>query len=113
MRYRILADENVDPATVTYLRKLGHDVEVVREVDDPGPGTLDQGILVYARRHERLIFTQDDGFFLDVDPANTPGVLFRKDQRLSGREVGRIIDEISTYVPQDEVVLEYVSANWL
>lgn len=113
MPYRILADENVEPATVTYLRKLGHDVEVVRDIDELGAGSSDEEIVAYARRHDRLVLTQDDDFFLDVDPANTPGVLLQMDQRLSGREVGEIVDEISTYVPQDDVVLEYVSENWL
>jgi hypothetical protein len=29
MGYRIVADEHVEPATMNYLRKLGHDVERV------------------------------------------------------------------------------------
>lgn len=32
MTYRILADENVERATINYLRKLGHDVERLDEM---------------------------------------------------------------------------------
>ena len=38
MTYRILADENVEQATVNYLRKLGHDVDRLAEVDEPELG---------------------------------------------------------------------------
>jgi len=34
--FRILADENIERATVTYLRKLGHDVDWVRDVPELG-----------------------------------------------------------------------------
>jgi hypothetical protein len=47
MAYRLLVDENVERATVNYLRKLGHDVERLDDVaelglgadDRPSPGT--------------------------------------------------------------------------
>jgi hypothetical protein len=34
MAYRLLADENVERATVNYLRKLGHGVERLDEIDE-------------------------------------------------------------------------------
>jgi len=113
MAYRILADENIERATVTYLRKLGHDVEWIRDVSKLGVGSSDVAIAEYATAENRLILTQDDDFFTELDLAESPGVLFQKDQTLSAREVGDIVHEMSQYIAQSDVTLEYVSANWL
>lgn len=42
MSYRVLADENVERATINYLRKLGHDVERLDDVPEIGLGTDDE-----------------------------------------------------------------------
>ena len=62
MAYRILADENVERATVNYLRKLGHEVERLDDIAELGLGTDDASIAHYARDQDRLILTQDDDF---------------------------------------------------
>jgi len=111
--YRLLADENVELATRRYLRQLGHDVEWVGDVPTLGLGVSDEAIVAHARDADRLVLTQDDDFLTEFDPGETNGVLFQRDQRLSARQVGDAVDAISRYVPQDEVVLEYVSTNWL
>jgi len=54
MAYRILADENVERATVNYLRKLGHDIEQLDEISELGLGIEDESIARYAREHDRL-----------------------------------------------------------
>lgn len=113
MSYRIVADENVEPATRTYLRKLGHDIEWIGDVSDLGLGSNDQEIARYARETNRLILTQDDDFFTELDVHDSAGVLFQQDQTLSARDVGDIVHEISAYIDQSEIVLEYVSRNWL
>ena len=113
MAYRILADENVERATVNYLRKLGHDVERLDDVDVLGLGVEDATIAEYAREGDRLILTQDDDFFTELGIQDTAGVLFQRDQTLSTREVGDAVHEISQYLDQSDVVLEYVSRNWL
>lgn len=113
MSYRILADENVERATVNYLQKLGHDVEQLADVPELGLGADDESIARYARTHDRLILTQDDDFFTELDIENTAGVLFQKDQTLSAREVGDIVHELSQYLDQSEIAVEYVSTNWL
>jgi len=84
MAYRILADENIERATVNYLRKLGHEVE-------------------------RL----DDDFFAELDVETTAGVLFQRDQTLSTRDVGDAVHEMSQYLDQSDIVIEYVGSNWL
>jgi hypothetical protein len=35
------------------------------------------------------------------------------DQTLSAREVGDIVHELSKYIDQSDLTLEYVSRNWL
>ncbi len=47
MGYRILADENVERATINYLHKLDHDIEWL--------GADDEEIARYARETDRLI----------------------------------------------------------
>ena len=113
MRYRIIADENVEPYTRRYLDQLGHDVEWVGDVPELGLSVSDEDIAAYSRRTDRLVLTQDDDFFTRLDVTETSGVLFQRDQRLSGKQVGDIVDEMAKYLPQDEIVLEYVRTNWL
>lgn len=110
--YRILADENVEQATINYLRKLGHDVEQLDEVPELGLGAADATIIAYARDHDRLILTQDDDFFTEHEIDRTAGVLFQSDQRLSAQDVGDIVQEMAQYLDQSEVGLEYVSREW-
>ncbi len=98
MGYRILADENVERATINYIRKLGHDVEWVGDVEELGLGSGDESIATYGRETDRLVLTQDDDFFTQIDIEQTAGVLFQKDQTLSAQEVGDIVHELSEYI---------------
>ena len=66
MTYRVLADENVERATVNYLRKLGHDIGQLDEVTELGLGIEDESIARYAQEHDRLILTQDDDFLTEL-----------------------------------------------
>jgi len=113
MGYRLLADENVERATLRYLEKMGHDVERLDDVGELGLGAEDESIARYAREHDRLILTQDDDFFTELEAEHTAGILFQRDQTLSTREVGDAVHEMSQYIDQSNVILEYVSKNWL
>lgn len=113
MSYSILADENIEQATVNYLTKLDHDILRVQSIPELGPSASDGEIVAYANEAGRLILSQDDDFFTDIDPEETAGVLAQRDQLLSAREVGAIIDEMASYITQEDVVLEYVSQTWL
>jgi len=113
MGFRILADENVERATVMYLRKLGQDVEWVRDVSELDVGSEDTAIAAYAVSEGRLILTQDDDFFTELNIDETAGVLFQKDQTLSARTVGEIVQTLSEYLEQEDIALEFVSRNWL
>jgi uncharacterized protein with PIN domain len=108
--YRILADENIEPPTVRQLRKLGHDVE--RVVDILEPGVSDGRVAELAEEENRLVLTHDDDLIAEVN-MSVAGVLLQTDQSLLAKEVGDIVHEISEYIKQDEVRLEYVSRNWL
>ena len=47
MGYRVVADENIERATVHYLRKLGHDVDWVGDILELGLGVEDHEIAEY------------------------------------------------------------------
>lgn len=113
MAYRILADENVEQATLHYLRKLGHDVVRLDDISELGLGADDESIAQFAREHDRVLLTQDDDFFTELNVADTAGILFQQDLTLSTREVGDIVHELSEYLDQSEITLEYVSKQWL
>lgn len=113
MGYRLIADENVEPATRQYLATLGHDVEWVGDVPELGFGATDSEIAAYSTETNRLVLTQDDDFFTELRIEDSAGILFQQDQTLTSREVGDIVDELSRYIPQSHVGLEYVSRNWL
>lgn len=113
MGYRIVADEHVEPSTRQYLRKLGHDVVWVGDVPELGLGSTDDVIATDSLSENRLVLTQDDDFLTYFHPSDCAGVLYQRDQTLSSRDVGDIVDELSRYVQQSEVTLEYVSRRWL
>ena len=113
MGYRILADENVEQATINYLRKLGHDVEWIGGVAELDLGTDERSIAAHGRETNRLVLTRDDDFFTQIDIEDTAGILFQKGQMLSAREIGEVVHELSEHIDQSDVTLEYVSRNWL
>lgn len=113
MSYRVLCDENIELATTNYLQKLGHDVVRVGGVPELNEGDSDERLARYSRKTNRLVLTQDDDFLTEISPTETAGVLAQRDQSLSAREVGDIVEEMSTYLPQDELTLEYVTEQWL
>jgi len=112
MGYRLLADENIEQATITHLQQLDHDVEWIGDVTVLGLGVSDDVIATYAARDDRLILTQDDDF-LAIAANRSVCVLFQTEETLSAREVGDIIDELSDHIDQADIVVEYVSQNWL
>jgi len=57
---RLLADLNIAPGTVSFLRSLGHDVQRVGDV--LAPSATDHEIVEYARRDSRSVVTQDLDF---------------------------------------------------
>ena len=56
---KILADENIDPFLVNWLRTQGHDVSSIRE---SARGTPDPNVLDGATREQRVLMTADKDF---------------------------------------------------
>lgn len=96
MSYRILCDEHVEPQTVRYLNRSGHDATHVR--DELALGADDDAIARVAREHGYAILTNDRGF---LDPAAYPNltILCYPDNRASAYELAALIDELSQYYP--------------
>ena len=57
---RILADENVSPRVVAFLRQIGLDVSDVKEKG--WQGTEDKHLVAIAREEKRFILTHDSDF---------------------------------------------------
>jgi len=72
---RFLADENIFPKIINFLRKLGHDVTSVKE-----GGLLqitDDNLIDIAAKEERTVITFDKHFgdILRYPPRNLPGII--------------------------------------
>jgi predicted nuclease of predicted toxin-antitoxin system len=62
---RLLADLHISPATVSFLRSLGHDI--LRVTAALPPTADDTEIIAYAAQENRTIITQDLDFSASVD----------------------------------------------
>lgn len=75
---RLLANENLPGPVVAALRKLGHDVDWIKE---SMPGAGDSAILALAQREDRVVVTCDTDFgelaFRSRLPAESGVVLIR------------------------------------
>ena len=56
---RLLADENIDPYIVEWLRSQGHDVLAIRETS---PSISDLEVIRIANSTDRVLITQDNDF---------------------------------------------------
>ncbi len=56
---RLFADENFPIPTVEALRRLGHDVTTVAEVDLAGLGIPDADVLAFAHADGRAVLTHN------------------------------------------------------
>lgn len=72
---KFLADENVFPAVIAYLRKSGHDVIGIREAGLTQ--ATDDKIIKIAAKEERSIITFDKHFgdILRYPPRTLPGII--------------------------------------
>ena len=99
--WQFLLDENVDPKTVTYLRKEGVDVEHVR--DALGQGADDEAdILPYARETDRIIVTSDVSDFGALSPDSHAGVVLLYDDTMDAYSVASgLLAMINAYRSRD------------
>jgi hypothetical protein len=107
--FSILADENVERQAARYLERQGHDVELVVDIDDLGPGSNDESIHEHALRTDRLVLTSDDDFFAFEEP-----FLFLPNDRLDAYKTAIIVDTIGEHVTRESLSRPvYVTDAWL
>lgn len=96
MSYRLIVDENLDPATAEPLRARGHDATTVAE--EFGKGENDPDIVGYASETSTLVLTNDTDF-LDRDAIGDVKVLFCPRTSLRPGEIAALVDALAGYVP--------------
>jgi predicted nuclease of predicted toxin-antitoxin system len=105
MTYRILCDENVEPQTVRYLKRDGHEATHVR--DALSLSVDDTEIVTYARENDSVILTNDTDF---LDSAAFPDVtvLLYTNNRTPAHELAAMIGKLTRYYPsQDDLPREF------
>jgi hypothetical protein len=65
--FRVLLDENVDPAVGAALETSGHDAVHTQDVDALGKQSHDHEIAADAKRTGRHVLTNDDDFYRRID----------------------------------------------
>jgi predicted nuclease of predicted toxin-antitoxin system len=82
--FALLADENIKPSLVAYLREKGFDVKSVKEENIFG--SSDELLLELANKERRIIITQDDDFAQIVFTQKIPfiGIMHLKPGHFAG-----------------------------
>ncbi|MBN1867934.1 DUF5615 family PIN-like protein [Candidatus Sumerlaeota bacterium] len=107
---RILADENVSPKVVAFLRDQGLDVLDAKE--QGWHGKSDDELLQIARRESRWILTHDAdfGMLAVLEGAPHSGILFLRVKNLQSHNVvgvcSRLVHSDLDFPPQSLVVIE-------
>ena len=96
---RLLADLNIAPGTVSFLRSLGHDVQRVGDV--LAPSATDHEIVEYARRDSRSVVTQDLDFsaIVALSGQAAPSVV---SLRLASSRIEKVNALLATLLPKIE-----------
>lgn len=94
---RLLADEQIPQQVSNRLRRLGHDVETVRGIDESksGDGKPDEVVFAYAKTHRRAIVTFNERDFQRLHLAD-------------GDLYGILVGEVETYFNQQAKRLDDV-----
>lgn len=112
MAYRILVDENIDPAAVGLLHERGHDAVHMRE--SVGPDTEDSPIAEHARQNGYLVLTNDTDV---LRPERRQGlsVLYCPENAMRAHEVARLVDTLAETIPEqsDLPTVTYVTDETL
>ena len=100
---RFLADQNVSPLTVSFLRQAGHDAVRLSEVlprDAP-----DRSILAFAARERRIVLTHDLDYGALIVTEHGPAASLIL-LRLSTTRVERVNEILGLALPAVEGALE-------
>jgi predicted nuclease of predicted toxin-antitoxin system len=107
---RFLADMHIAPATVRFLRSLGHDV--VRVDDRLDPDAPDAAILEAAAQEGRCVLTQDLNFsaIVALSSSTRPSVV---SLRLSSSRVERVNAALQAALPGvEDAVADGATLRW-
>jgi hypothetical protein len=109
MSYRVLCDENVEPATVGELEAEGKTATHVN--NRPGQESTDEEIVAFASANEHVILTNDSDF-LRPELAGDVCVFYFPDNDASAHEItDRIVFLQDYYTSQDDLPAEiYLTA---
>lgn len=108
----ILADENADAEWVNALRKDGHNIRRVSDIEGLGPSSTDKEVLETAVRKERVVLTADKSDFGSPPFEDHRGIVIVTDINRSGGEVMRAVRRIDETYPDLSGKIAYVS-DWL
>lgn len=98
--WRFLADENLEAGIIRALREAGHDVLAVAEEK---PRTPDEDILAAARRHKRVLVTNDKDFaeLMFLQGRASEGIILLRMSRLRTRtKAARLTRELEGRSPR-------------
>lgn len=96
MSYRVLCDENVEPATVGELESRGFTATHVN--NEPGKGSDDPDVAAHAREHGYAILTNDTDL-LDESEYPDVTVLFYSNNRVSAHELAQRVEKLASLIP--------------
>jgi len=111
--YRVLADEPIERGPVDYLQKLDHDGERLEDL-----GEIDSGQRTGASPGTRAVTTGRPPRRTTISSPNWPSRTrqassFGGTRRCRRAREGDADQELSQYLEQSDVILDYVSRNWL
>lgn len=107
---RLIADENIPPAAVRYLRESGHDVTDVKELGLVG--VEDRRILELGFRESRFVLSLDSDFgrLAIAEECPNAGIVYLRPERPDTGSVIRLLERflasVDTLAPGAFVVIE-------
>lgn len=92
-KLRLLLDENIGILTVTFLRKQGHDVVSILELNR---GIPDEKVLAEGVKHSRILITldKDIGRLIYRHSHKHVGVIFLRLKKESARNINAILEMV-------------------
>jgi len=94
MSYRVLCDENVEPATIGELEAEG--VTATHVNNQPGQESTDEEIVAFARENDYVILTNDSDFLVP-DLGDDVRVFYFPDNEASAHELTQRIVLLQNY----------------
>lgn len=100
---KFLLDANMPRSTKAVLEQHGFDTVAVRDILPPA--TPDSVIYDLAKREDRILITRDHDFLniLLYPPAQAPGIIVVKVQRLTAKAINALLLDFLSRVPEPQI----------